>query len=503
MADSSQFGPAPGYGNTAQKALWPQVAQTAAYYGVNPYIAYSQMVQEHGINPDGSLNVSPKGAQGIFQITAPTARDLGIDPTNNTQNIDGGMRYMQQLLRKYGNDYSLALAAYNAGMGNVQKYGGIPPFAETQNYVSTILAKAGQPSGSMANSAPTPTAASPDGGDATELNRTASAYKDLNSNDVDPDTYNSLFPDIIVKEGLDVTPWYDDPNLITGNPRLRNDVQPVTFQIFLRDQDYFTLSSQGEFGRPIEVQLNASMKNHNLAMKHVFHQQRTRTAFHITMWGMQADVIEGQCTTGVFMNQFGLTDYFSTRTIDDNLKKLVTSGVMFNNVPVNQNDQANLIANQNSVTGGGGVLGGAVSVTQHTSASDVQTILNKRGFTQTSAFRVAAQDAFVEFLSLFKMNGNVWLWNKNYQQNIGENRDWTHAEAWSPQIGLSSAQQNGRNNDVITRGTVLMKFRNFTYEGYFKSLQWVMDASNPFKWDFTFTFQVERTLGMEFVPFQQ
>jgi hypothetical protein len=341
------------------------------------------------------------------------------------------------------------------------------------------------------------------------LNRTPGIITPLTNNDVSDTTYDSLFPDIVVKEGLDIQPWYQNPNLITGNPRLRKEVQPVTFKIFLED---FTLSSKGRTGKPIEIQLNASMKSYNLAMKHLFHQQRTRTAFHITMWGMQADMIEGSCSTGVFMNQFGLTDYFSTFTVDNNLKQLVTSGVMFGNTP-NSNasiDPTTLTQAQKGLLGESNNLGGAVSV-QQTNGSNApfQSTLNSMKANQNSAFRVAAQDAFQEFLSLFKMNGCVWLHNRTYnrtgdslslQANIGETREWTDIQAWSPKLGMSSSQENSRNNDVITRGTVMMQFRNFVYEGYFKSLQWTMDAAKPFSWDFNFTFQVERTLGKEFIP---
>jgi hypothetical protein len=98
------------------------------------------------------------------------------------------------------------------------------------------------------------------------LNRTPGVYQALTNNDVSNATYASLFPNILVEEGLDIQPWYQNPNLITGNPRLRKEVQPVTFKIFLED---FILSDQGRTGRPIEIQLNASMKSYNLTQKHL------------------------------------------------------------------------------------------------------------------------------------------------------------------------------------------------------------------------------------------
>jgi hypothetical protein len=307
-----------------------------------------------------------------------------------------------------------------------------------------------------------------------------------NSGNVNQD---DLVPTVVITEGLGVTPWYSDPDLLTGNPRLRMEVQPVSFQVFLNVDNSFILSTKGDAGSPIKVELNASMKSVQLTMKHNYHHQRTRTAHHITLWGMQADMIEGTCTTGVFMNQLGLTDYYSTRTIDDTIKKLVTSGLMFD-------DWTNNITTSSSFESGG-------TTDQAYYARMRSQIGNKSTVSDTAVFRVAAQDAFAEFLALFKMNGNVWFWNKTYQDNIGETRDWTQVQAWSPVLGVSASQKNARNNDVISRGGVLMSYRDSVYQGYFKTLQWTMDAKNPYKWDFSFTFQVEKTITMGYYPHNQ
>lgn len=84
--------------------------------------------------------ISPKGARGVMQLLPTTASDLGVDPSDLKANIDGGAAYLAQQMRRFG-DLRLALAAYNAGPGAVQRYGGVPPYAETQSYVRAILAR--------------------------------------------------------------------------------------------------------------------------------------------------------------------------------------------------------------------------------------------------------------------------------------------------------------------------------------------------------------------------
>ncbi len=113
-------------------------------YGVSTDLLKAMAKAESNFNPSA---VSSAGAIGIMQLMPATAASLGVSNAYDArENIMGGAKYISQLLEKYNGDTSLALAAYNAGSGNVDKYGGIPPFTETQNYVSKIMADLGSAS---------------------------------------------------------------------------------------------------------------------------------------------------------------------------------------------------------------------------------------------------------------------------------------------------------------------------------------------------------------------
>ena len=102
--------------------------------GISPALLAAVAKVESNYDPDA---LSPAGARGLMQITQPTARDLGVDPLDPAQAVDGAARLLRQHLTEFGT-VPLALAAYNAGGGSVRRYGGIPPYAETQNYVVKV-----------------------------------------------------------------------------------------------------------------------------------------------------------------------------------------------------------------------------------------------------------------------------------------------------------------------------------------------------------------------------
>lgn len=112
------------------------VARAAARQHRIPEDLFLRLVQqESGWNPNAR---SHKGAMGLAQLMPQTARALGVNPRNPAENLEGGARYLRTQYEKFGS-WRLALAAYNAGPGAVERYNGVPPYKETQNYVRIIL----------------------------------------------------------------------------------------------------------------------------------------------------------------------------------------------------------------------------------------------------------------------------------------------------------------------------------------------------------------------------
>jgi soluble lytic murein transglycosylase-like protein len=124
-------------GDGAYKA---EIDAAAQKYGLDPALLRGLIRQESNFDPNAG---SPAGAQGLCQLMPGTAAALGCTNVHDpAQNIDAGARYLRQQLDAFGGDVSKALAAYNAGPGAVKRYGGVPPYAETQNYVRQVQAYA-------------------------------------------------------------------------------------------------------------------------------------------------------------------------------------------------------------------------------------------------------------------------------------------------------------------------------------------------------------------------
>ena len=112
------------------------VHEAAVRTGLPPALVESVARVESGLRTDA---VSPKGALGVMQLMPATAKALAADPLDTAQNIDAGARLLRELLIKYDGDVVKALSAYNAGAGAVDRYHGMPPYAETRNYVDKVI----------------------------------------------------------------------------------------------------------------------------------------------------------------------------------------------------------------------------------------------------------------------------------------------------------------------------------------------------------------------------
>ncbi len=148
-----------GPGAAQASSYDPLIEQAALRNGVDPAILHGLIQQESGFDPSST---SSAGAMGLTQLMPGTASSLGVaNPLDPAESIEGGARYLKQMLDSFSGNTAEALAAYNAGPGAVSKYGGVPPYAETQSYVSKVLGyaeafRAAQPA---ASAAPIPTTA--------------------------------------------------------------------------------------------------------------------------------------------------------------------------------------------------------------------------------------------------------------------------------------------------------------------------------------------------------
>ena len=176
-----------GLGATNTQATQQQIVSIAQQYGVDPNLALAVAKQESGYNQNAR---SSAGAIGVMQLMPATAAGLGVDPTDQTGNITGGVKYLAQLESQFGGDTTKVLAAYNAGPGAVLKYNGVPPYAETQDYVTKVTANYNALGGSSSVTPDSTTTAS----DTT--------YADVFNTD------NTDTTDTPALAGQDMTAWY-------------------------------------------------------------------------------------------------------------------------------------------------------------------------------------------------------------------------------------------------------------------------------------------------------
>lgn len=505
-----------------------QITSAASQYSVDALVASAIAQVSSGgqqFAPDGSPTASPFGI-GIMGVSKDVATSLGFDATTQEGNIQAGIVYLASFLQVFVGNYSLALSAYATSADAVQQFNGIPPLAPVQNFVynvSTIAAQAGSYSVSALltvrnESTLDPSRAASKTGVLVDtgglIDPRVHGQQNINS-EVLAATEPILQRDDAT---LQNTAWYADTGLVTGNPRIRASVQPVSFTVYFDRNDPTQYLRNPADSSPIEVQLNTSLTSFEIASKHVYNRTPSRTGMHVTLWGMEPDLISGSGTTGVFMNQFGLTDFMSVAGINDDIVKILTSGFSRSFQPeVNIMDESVAFQNETPDTQSFNLIStvqqlpsNAISVaTVSGSNQTASNIIGRQNLSKPNeAFRVAAQDAFVELLKLFQMNGNVWFYSQEYASGgangsnlglMGQTQQ-ESPTAWSSKTGTTSFQQHARNNDVMTRGYVSMRYRNNIYLGYFKQFSWTQDAESPFQWKFSFAFQVEKTYTALYFP---
>ena len=129
--------PAAAAGESQSSQYDGLIEQAALRNGIDPAILHGLIQQESGFDPSST---SSAGAAGLTQLMPGTASSLGVaNPLDPAESIEGGARYLKQMMSDFGGNTTDALAAYNAGPGAVTQYGGVPPYAETQSYVSKVL----------------------------------------------------------------------------------------------------------------------------------------------------------------------------------------------------------------------------------------------------------------------------------------------------------------------------------------------------------------------------
>jgi hypothetical protein len=454
--------------------------------GFDPRILTSVINAESGGDPSA---VSPTSVRGLAQITGDTWKQYfpGVPySTDPADQVNAAATILSKYSSDYGGNVALMAAAYNGGpavANRAQTYitRGMSPYDAIHKAAGEVYGSGSAKQAEVDGYAQKVTNGYVYGtGDSSVGSATPIADKNLTVDDSDvPEAVSvagaeisadqvagveaAIDPPLVIAAGLDETAWFDQPNIVQVDGATKGISSPVTFAVYF-DRDGAPM--------PLVIRLNASVNKFSKRMSHIVAPKRTHTGWRVPVWGLQPDTISGSASTGMFMNQFGLSSFLSVSEIDESVKDALQRGWSHGENVFNQN------------------VTGAVSTTlrnQH-----IPEI--KHG-----GLRQAAKDAFVEFLMLFKQNGVVYYRNPDYtgytssQTQLGPN-------AWSPKTGSSIQQNAARRNDVMTRGWVVMYFRNTSYAGYFKSLTWSEDANSPFHWNFNFVFQVERTISVVGVP---
>ncbi|WP_350561485.1 lytic transglycosylase domain-containing protein [Psychrobacter sp. CAL346-MNA-CIBAN-0220] len=138
-SNSSNYGSSSASKSGSRDAYDTYIRASSARHGVDPALLKAMMHTESAFNPNAR---SPVGAQGLMQLMPATARRFSVgNPWNPADNIEGSAKYIAWLMRRFNNKVEYAVAGYNAGEGNVDKYNGIPPFKETRNYVKSVMSR--------------------------------------------------------------------------------------------------------------------------------------------------------------------------------------------------------------------------------------------------------------------------------------------------------------------------------------------------------------------------
>lgn len=465
-----------------------QIASTASNYGVSPALLSRVIGIESGGNPNA---VSSTGVQGIAQITQDTWKtwNPGIPYSTDPQaQLNTAAQILSSYNTTYNGNQALVGVAYNGGPGVANYAQNLMNQGVDQNTAIAQAAAHYYPNNIAKQQEVSNYAAKMTGGSTTALATTATgqpASQVLNTtqytggvDDTNVPMVENITGDTIDNQnvltlvtstsfsttsGLNVAPWYNDPNLVYNNSRLKQKLIPIQFTIALPDGSVLGPTAT----QATVLRLNASLKSHEISQSHNMVQTPTRTGLMITMWGQEPDLVTGSGTTGAFINQVGLTQLMSTSILSTNLKNAISNALI--SVPTN---------GHNNSTG------------NISSGIALNALAN-----QTSALRVAAEDAFMELLMLFKNNGVVY-----YPQVSPASINQGEPAAWSSSSGMNSYQIASSNGDVRAKGYVNFIFGNDIYFGYFKSLSWRISADKPFEWDFDFVFKVQQSYTQDYVP---